>query len=415
MDESQVWIVAHGVDTLVVNAFHTDERGKAVKRELDDSLAHQLERWKKEAQEAHEEVPTSWVFHGKTLHMCPNGAGRGQWAWMLKSRDVTLYVSRGHWNGIATVRFSSEYLWSCSRFMEAVQEVQVFLDEVFHNELFLQVSEVHLCADIAGWDGVEKLDRVQHFVSRSRKRSSRLTPDWGFDAEVQEHSYGLQGTGFDFSYGGSVSCTIYEKSREIRRSGKEWFEDIWRHNGWSEEDSEKIWRVELRLKREALHELKLDEAFHGIEDVYVLPDLLPLLWAYGVGSAGKQDESGVPYGWLRCVVPGKDKSRSRWPTHPAWKVVQSAFLSEMALPEQVGKVVRERHEEHNISKAIEAIMGYLSSLAAWVGGDVADSSNDLSVVLRWLYEHGSEYLERVDRDFGLEVQRKRTRFGVGDA
>jgi hypothetical protein len=415
MSESKVWVVAHGVDTLVVNVFHTDERGKPVKRDLDDTLAHQLETWKKEAQEAHEDVPTSFAFNGKTLHMCPNGAGRGQWAWMLKTRDLTLYVSRGHWNGIATVRFSSEYLWSCGRFMDAVVQVQMMLDGLFHNEMFLQVSEVHLCADVAGWDGIEKLDRCKHFVSRSRKRSSRFTPDWGFDADVQEHSHGLRGTGFDFSYGGPVSCTIYEKSREIKRSGKEWFEDIWRHNGWSEADSEKIWRVELRLKREALHELKLDEAFHGIEDVYVLPDLLPILWAYGVGSSGQSSENGLPYGWLRCVIPGKDKSRSRWPTHPAWEVVQRAFLSDLSLPEQVGKVVRKRHEEHNVSKAVEAVIGYLTSMAAWVGDELADPAVDLSVVLHWLAIRGNEYLERVDRDFGMEVQRKRTRFGTGDA
>ena len=411
MDENKVWIVARGVDTLVVNAFHTDERGKTVKRELKESLAHQLDERKREAQGMHEEVPTSWVFHGKTLLMCPNGGGRGQWPWMLKSRDMTLYVSRGQWNGIATVRFSSEYLWSCGRLLDAVREVQVFLDDLFHDEMFLQVSEVHLCADVAGWDGVEKLDRTQHFVSRSRKRTAHFTPDWGFDSELQEHSYGLQGTGFGFSYGGPVSCTIYEKSREIRRSGKEWFEDIWRANGWSEVDDEQVWRVELRLKREALHELKLDGAFHGIEDVYKLPDLLPLLWAYGVGSVSRGvDEE--PDGWLRCVVPGKDKSRSRWQTQSAWEVVQRAFLSDTSLPEQVGKVVRKRHEQHHINRAVEAVIGYLTSLAAWVGDELADPAVDLSVVLHWFALKGGEYLERVDRDFGAEVQRKRSRFGT---
>lgn len=36
-------IVARGEDTLIVNAFHTDERGEPVKRLLDDSLAQQLD------------------------------------------------------------------------------------------------------------------------------------------------------------------------------------------------------------------------------------------------------------------------------------------------------------------------------------------------------------------------------------
>jgi hypothetical protein len=59
-------------------------------------------------------------------------------------------------------------------------------------------------------------------------------------------------------------------------------------------------------------------------------------------------------------------------------------------------------------------MGYLTSLAAWVGDELADPSTDLSMVLHWLSVKGDEYLERVDRDFGMEVQRKRTRFGVED-
>jgi len=149
--------------------------------------------------------------------------------------------------------------------------------------------------------------------------------------------------------------------------------------------------------------------------VYTLPDLLPLLWAYGVGSPLRGTDEGVPDGWLRCVVPGTDKSRSRWPTHPAWEVVQRAFLVDALVPEQIGKVVRKRHEEHNIDKGLEAVMGYLTSLAAWAGGELAREGVDLSVVLHWLMQRGSEYLERVDRDFAVEVQRKRTRFGVGDA
>ncbi len=63
--------------------------------------------------------------------------------------------------------------------------------------------------------------------------------------------------------------------------------------------------------------------------------------------------------------------------------------------------------EHNIDKGIEAVMGYLTSLAAWVGGELAEDGTDLSVVLHWLALKGEDYLERVKRDFSLEVQRKR--------
>jgi hypothetical protein len=103
---SKAKVVNTGVDTLVLNAFYTDDYGKLVKRELDPSLWRQLDEWKRAAQETHEECPTTLLFEDVVLHMCPNGAGQGQWPWMLKTKDITLYVSGGHWNGIASVRLA---------------------------------------------------------------------------------------------------------------------------------------------------------------------------------------------------------------------------------------------------------------------------------------------------------------------
>ncbi|HEX4208342.1 MAG TPA: hypothetical protein VHZ51_29885, partial [Ktedonobacteraceae bacterium] len=243
-------------------------------------------------------------------------------------------------------------------------------------------------------------------------RRSHATPDWGADASCMDYSYGLQETGFDFSRGGVRSLQIYDKTRELAKSGKEWFEDLWRVNGWREEDG-RVWRVELRYKREALHELAQEgeDAFWGIEDAYTLLDRLPLLWAYGVGHVDGGPD-GLPDGWLRCVVPGTDKTRSRWPTHPVWKVVQGAFTLPDARPEQFEKVVRKRHRDHNIDRMLEAIVGYASSLGAYLGDEYHDEMADLSMVLHWIAQAGPEYLERIDRDFAAEVERKRVRFGV---
>jgi hypothetical protein len=69
-------------------------------------------------------------------------------------------------------------------------------------------------------------------------------------------------------------------------------------------------------------------------------------------------------------------------------------------------------ENHNIEKGIEAVMGYLTSLPTWTGGELAEDGVDLSVVLHWLAMKGNEFLERVGRDFSAEVQRKRLKFGL---
>ncbi len=416
---SEARVVNAGVDTLVLNVFYTDERGRPVKCELDANMWRQLDEWKRAAQQMHEDIPTSLVFNDAVLHMAPNGAGQGQWPWLLRTKDITFYVSGGHWNGIASLRFSSQYLWSCEALLVAIIRGQEFVDSLFQQEMYLQVSSVDLCVDVAGWYDVAHLDRSENFIARSRKRGIYEESDWSVDLASREYSLGLQRTGFDFSRdkkaSSALSCRIYDKSREIEKSGKDWFSDLWRSRGWSEDDGH-VWRVEFSFKREALHELQQENGDHevvfwGIEDVYDLPERLPVLWAYAAGQVDGGPD-GLPDGWLRCVLPNGDTNRSRWPTHPVWKLVQGAFLKPMEVPPQFGKIVRKRWEDHNIDKGIEAVIGYLSSLAAWVGGDLADDGADLSVVLHWLMQEGNNYLQRVKRDFGAEVQRKRLKFGL---
>src|SRR3989440_1649055 len=251
---ADVKVVNHGVDTLVVNVYHTDRAGNKTKQELGSALRGQLEDWKRSAQEVGESVTTSYQFQGLTLLMQPNGALHGQFPWMLKTRDITLYVSTGSWNGIGAVRFNSEFLWSSQGMLHAISQVQEFVDAFFQDEMYLQTSAVDLCADIAGWQGIEKLDKKCDFVSRSFKRRGHAESDWGYDGASGEYCYGLQETGLDFSHGGPLSLSIYDKSRELKKSGKPWFEDLWRTQGWSEEDRH-VWRGEFRYKRGGLHEV----------------------------------------------------------------------------------------------------------------------------------------------------------------
>jgi hypothetical protein len=57
-------------------------------------------------------------------------------------------------------------------------------------------------------------------------------------------------------------------------------------------------------------------------------------------------------------------------------------------------------------------VGYATSLASWVGGDVADPDADFSVFLHWLAVYGEKYLDEKGVSFALEVQRKRLVQGV---
>jgi hypothetical protein len=112
---------------------------------------------------------------------------------------------------------------------------------------------------------------------------------------------------FDFgSHASEVSAQIYNKSLEIKKHRKEWFEPIWLANGWDGESE--VWRIEFRFKRKFLNKFDLNEAFTVLQ-------LCGLLWRYATEE------------WLRFVdlSQSQDTNTSRLPTHYVWQLVQQAY------------------------------------------------------------------------------------------
>jgi hypothetical protein len=397
-------LVSYGVDTLVLNVRYADQDFQPVQKELDEELTNELEYLQGEAKRTETAVATEWSFQGVLLFMEPHGAGR-QWRWLLTSRLLTLVVSRGKFNDIiAQVRFSSEYLWSEAWAGDALSHVHTFLRSIFGEYIHLQVSEIHLCADVAGFD-FSQVNYTEHFVTRVRKNDVI----YGADG-VALDSHRVSTLRFS-SHASPISCTIYNKTLEIKqKSGKTWFYDYWRKekpgcSQWNGDDE--VWRVECRFKRSFLHNLK-----NRIEGAYEVLDQFQALWQYAVGRSGG-GEDGWPDGWLRYVTPSDDSNRSRWPVHPVWQVIQSAF-DDLVEP-GLGPVVRYREREKNLERGIASTIGYVSTLAAWLGGDYAAPETDASLTLQWLYEKGLEYLESKERNFVKEVRKKQQRYGAEPA
>ncbi len=406
MQEPQ--LVGYGVDTLLLNVRYTDKHAQPVKQELDEKLAGELDDLQQEARKNEMAMISPWSFLGVSLFMEPHGAGR-QWRWLLTSRLLTLTVSRGTFNDlIAQVRFSSEFLWSQAWCGDALFKVHTFLMSLFGESIHLQVSEVHLCADVVGFD-FSQVNYEQHFVTRVRKNDTIYSP-------------GVDGVSLDYhkvstlrfsSHGSLLSCTIYNKTLEIKqKSGKTWFYDLWRKGvegvqGGSWDGESDVWRVEFRFKRAFLHNLTTP-----IEDAYDLLGQFTSLWNYAAGRLAGGDD-GLPDGWLRYVLPSEDDTnRSRWSVHPAWVVVQAAFTDD--LENGLGPVVRQRIRERNLERGVASTIGYVSTLAAWLGGEYVTPDADASLTLRWLYDAGMEYLNDKGRDFLKEVRKKQKRYASND-
>ena len=399
---SDVKMVCRGVDTLVLNVSYADKQFQPIKQELDTKLQEVLCTLQDEARLTEAAVVTAWAFKGFNLFMQSKGS-RGQWRWIITCPLVSLAISRGRLNQmIAQVRLSSEYLWSCETVSDAIVEVSLLLYDLFGEYLWVQVSEVDLCADSIGWD-VASTNWQDGFVSRAVGQNARPA-DAPVDGPDVARLRWKQIATLDFGkHTSPISCCIYHKSAEIRQKSptKSWFHDLWKRNGWDGESE--VWRVEFRLTREFLHSVH-------IEDVHDLPERLPLLWEYCAGRPGGGSD-GLPDGWLRYVIPTDDTNRSRWPVHSAWTVIQQAFSTE---DEGLGPLVRERIREKNIRQGLASVIGYLSTLSAWVGGDLASREVEISLILHWLYEAGADYLDEKGCSFADLVRQKRLLYRSDD-
>lgn len=392
-------LVGYNMDTLYLNVRRLDSHGSVTAVGIDDDLAFQLDELQLRAKDTEHDIETPWTFGGVPLLIKPYGAGKGQWRWLLTSPLFDLTISRGKLRGhiLAQVRLSSHYLWSHPTPGLALCDVEEFLHILFPYRLHLQVSEVHLCADLVGWN-VGQANWQEGFVSRAVSDTGRPTD------EIQEGPDTIrrrwkQLTTLEFgSHASRLSCSIYNKTIEIQRSGKQWFEDIWKEHGW--DGVSPVWRVEFRFRREFLRAV-------GIEWAYDLMDMMKLLWDYAAGHRGDGDD-GYPDGWLRYVIPTNDRTRSRWPVHPAWRVVQSAFTEEASC--SLGSLVFKREKEVNVKKHVAAVAGYLSSIAAQGGDLYPELNGDLSSVMTWMTQAVELDLCTKERMFLSVVRKKRPQF-----
>jgi hypothetical protein len=381
---SHYQIVAVGMDSEIINVHGT----------MSDDLAVELDALKRAAQDMEDDLPTSWTFAGQTLFIKPHGSQR-QWRWIVHCPALHLDLGLGQRNHvIAKARLSALFLWEESP-VDALSVLYNFLADFLGSDSFrLQVSEAHLCVDVAGWDLA--VEEARAFITRRHKRTVREQRDTepserddeGDDTTGMEiNLYGRRCTGFEFSKGAAHSCCIYDKTKELTKSRKEWMQAIWEQHGW--DGSARVVRVEFRYKRECLREL-------GIECPYELLDQLAGLWGYSTMQ------------WLRHTVPTDDTNRGRWLCSPFWQAVQAATFDGEPIP-----LERQRKYKGELKLLCEMLAGCATSAAAFLAGDLPDW-DDGSHFLRWFYDWMSEYLDHKGLTFADIEKSKRLRLGLPD-
>ncbi len=74
--------------------------------------------------------------------------------------------------------------------------------------------------------------------------------------------------------------------------------------------------------------------------------------------------------------------------------------------------MRKRKHQASLERAVASTVGYLSSMAAWLGrdGGKAGEEADLLYMIAWLRKRTPVYLGKRARTFAKEVEKKRVRF-----
>jgi len=215
-------------------------------------------------------------------------SGRGRFPYLLRDNWYEIQLSRASAKSLpfALVKFSSELL-SNSGVMKPYRKIQVLLDDLGESEP-CKVSRLDICADFHTEFDFSS-PPVEAWISQSKRMDSHWVDEF---------------TGFSFGLGGSISARLYDKTREIQKSGKTFLYPLWSEGGWLGELP--VWRLEFQFRREVLAEF-------GVQSVEDVEAKLDALWAYGTEK------------WLRLTVPSQtDSARTRWPTHPIWTALQKA-------------------------------------------------------------------------------------------
>jgi hypothetical protein len=283
-------------------------------------------------------------FCGTNLMMDPSGV-KG-YDYVARSADITVELRRSVGLPLppVVVRLSSECLW---RFggggWNAIEAAVEWVRLLFPDGCQIQVSKVHQCADVLGW--VPVVADLAGIVKRADKlHLFALAGAMVHEDGIEYHlAKGDRLTGLAAGRSTRIRANIYDKTLEIRSSGKVWFRDVWAARLGGEVVGD-VWRVEYQYGREFLHK-------YNIETVDDLRAHQAGLWGYGLGW----------FSWRERNPADADHSQ-RWPLLPVWAALLGELPQSEPLP--LVKVVRPK-----LVRSSQAAYGYITSIMALTGED----------------------------------------------
>lgn len=323
-----------------------------------------------------EAIDSGLQFGGDRLLLLPSGA-RG-WSCVLKNDLVNIRLGRGGVTGVACViRLSAAYLWALEGLDQAWDDLEEFVEWVWPEAVpseAVQVSEVHLCRDVAGLDVGEWWPSLRSgFVKRA-------------DNVGTEEKHGAFQTVHIGSRHSPVDATLYDKLAELKVSHKLWFKDIWSDHGWDGEAP--VWRLEFRMRRDFLR-------ISQVNSFDELCAAIPRLWAY------------VSTEWLRHTeADPRDSNRWRHPVSVWWTSYAHSWDGRDHSP-----ITVDRKRVANAEKLVEQGAGCLLSAVALYTGDAGSEGEALPEdAAALVIDRFNDLLRRLGGTYESLLDRRRRRY-----
>lgn len=295
-------------------------------------------------------------------------SGAQFYSYRISSNDFIIWLKDQnlHEHPPVKVRFLSSFLWSFG-FAECISS---FLNwfSVFNAEIKeTKLTRLDICADTDEGKFIES--DLSGIVTKAKSKTLHNVDDHYYD--------GKRFSGFTIGRGNPMLARIYNKTLEIKKTKKTWFNDIWENAGWNKDKD--VWRVEFQLRREVLKEFGL----------LTLDDVLP-----------KESELWIALtqNWLTIRSP-KGGNVSRWPVKRKWKIIQKAYLNQDKSP-----LVRQKVIIGSSIQLLDQINGLSISLAAI--NDHRDITETLAVIKSWI----DLKLQKKATNFEVETEHRKKRF-----
>ncbi len=165
-------------------------------------------------------LPNGLRFHSYILHN------------EIMSISISAHRSTNENNYPVAVRLKSLFLWQ-SGFAQAYEDSINILHDIFSGEFIKEkISRADLCCHTDSLNLT--IDDLNSFRGTYKKNEIFMT------------NRKLSGITFGTFTEKNCMCRIYNKSLEIKTSGKTWFNEIWKKQ---EMDIEKVWNVEFQVGR----------------------------------------------------------------------------------------------------------------------------------------------------------------------